>query len=279
MSTQHGLAKVKFKRNCARCHSYVYRRLAAKVGCVYPHNLRMNITLVEDKVHTRDRITLLLSRCLPEARVISFDRLATALAHVQVLPTLMPSLSTDHPYWLVDLGLPDGSGIDLIRAVRAHDALAHILVISVFGDVDNVVRSIQAGANGYLLKDAIEADLASAISAMAEGGTPLSPMIASRLLDAMLPAKPRTMRATAAAALRPATALASSPAVHSPPLLTAKESELLNLLSRGYTYAESAERMDVMLSTVQTHVRNIYTKLAVRSKSEAIFEAKVMGLL
>jgi DNA-binding NarL/FixJ family response regulator len=267
MSTQHGLAKVKFKLNCKRCHSYVYRRFPANVGCVYPHNLRMNITLVEDIVHTRDRITLLLARCLPEASVTSFDRLATALAHLQVLPTLMPARPTDHPYWLIDLGLPDGSGIDLIRAVRAQDAQAHILVISVFGDVDNIVKSIQAGANGYLLKDAVEADLASAISAMTQGGTPLSPMIASRLLDAMLPAKP--MPAS------PATV----PAPQAISLLTSKESELLNFLSRGYTYAESAQRMGVMLSTVQTHVRSIYAKLAVRSKSEAIFEAKVMGIL
>jgi DNA-binding NarL/FixJ family response regulator len=271
-SAQHRLAKVKYKHYRPCCHSYVYRRSLAKVGYVCLHNLRMNITLVEDKIHTRDRITLLLSRCLPEASVTSFDRLATALAHVRQPPS-------HHNYWLVDLGLPDGSGIDLIRAVRAHDVLAHILVISVFGDVDNIVQSIQAGANGYLLKDAVEADLASAISAMAEGGTPLSPMIASRLLDAMLPVKPDSMGIAAASALQPATALASSPAVHSPPLLTAKESELLNLLSRGYTYAESAQRMGVMLSTVQTHVRSIYAKLAVRSKSEAIFEAKVMGLL
>ena len=164
-------------------------------------------------------------------------------------------------YWLIDLGLPDGSGVDLIRAVRAHDASTHILVISVFGDVDNVTRSVQAGANGYLLKDAVDKDLIDALHAMEQGGTPLSPMIASRLLETMMPAKPNATRLAAVQ------------------ILTPKEAELLNLLSRGYTYSEAAELMRVALSTIQTHVRGIYAKLAVSSKAEAVFEAKALGLI
>jgi DNA-binding NarL/FixJ family response regulator len=220
-----------------------------------------SIALVEDKPHTRQRILALLAQCLPRALVTSFDRLATALAFAKD--------RTQH-YWLVDLGLPDGSGIELIRAVRAKDAGAYILVISVFGDVDNIVGSIEAGANGYLLKDAVDSDLMSAIAAMEVGGTPLSPMIASRLLEAMRPAKPF------AASLDKASAAQST--AHAG-LLTAKELELLNLLSRDYTYAESAELMHIALSTVQTHVRSIYAKLSVGSKSEAVFEAKALGLL
>jgi DNA-binding NarL/FixJ family response regulator len=212
----------------------------------------MQIALVEDNEQTRARIVLLLHACLPQAVVTQFDRLATAKLH---------ALHYKLDYWLIDLGLPDGSGVDLIRAVRAQDATAHILVISVFGDVDNVVGSIQAGANGYLLKDAIDTDLSGAMAAMELGGTPLSPMIASKLLETMMPAKPHQI----------------SPAAV--PVLTPKEAELLNLLSRGYTYAESAELMHVAISTVQTHVRGIYTKLAVGSKAEAVFEAKALGLL
>lgn len=216
----------------------------------------MQITLVEDNAQTRERIVQLLHACVPQAKVTEFDRLVTAKQHAR---------QAKADYWLIDLGLPDGSGIDLIRAVRSSDAGAHILVISVFGDVDNVVGSIQAGANGYLLKDAVDTDLSGAMAAMELGGTPLSPMIASRLLETMVPAKPHPARAAAA----PPTAS----------VLTPKETELLNLLSRGYTYAESAELMRVAISTVQTHVRGIYAKLAVGSKSEAVFEAKAMGLL
>jgi len=216
----------------------------------------MNITLVEDSAQTRTRITHLLQACLPHAQVTAFDRFATAKAH---------ALAAKSDYWLIDLGLPDGNGVDLIRIVRAQDATAHILVISVFGDVDNVVGSIQAGANGYLLKDAVDTDLAGAMAAMEHGGTPLSPMIASRLLETMMPAKPSPVSPVAVP--------------HSASVLTPKESELLNLLSRGYTYAESAELMHVAISTVQTHVRGIYAKLAVGSKAEAVFEAKALGLL
>jgi DNA-binding NarL/FixJ family response regulator len=216
----------------------------------------MQIALVEDNPQTRARIAQLLQACLPQAAVIQFDRLASAKLH---------ALQSKPDYWLIDLGLPDGSGIDLIRAVRAKDASTHILVISVFGDVDNVVGSIQAGANGYLLKDAVDTDLSGAMTAMEQGGTPLSPMIASRLLETMMPAKPYPVRATAV------------PTAAS--VLTPKETELLNLLSRGYTYAESAELMRVAISTIQTHVRGIYAKLAVGSKAEAVFEAKALGLL
>lgn len=208
----------------------------------------MHIALVEDDALTRTRIAALLTRCLPSAVLAQFDRLTSATAF---------ALSHTSDYWLIDLGLPDGSGVELIRAVRARDARAHILVISVFGDVDNVLGSIQAGANGYLLKDAVDKDLIAAIEALELGGTPLSPMIASRLLETL---RPRTAPAPAST-------------------LTPKESELLNLLSRGYTYAECAQLMSVATSTVQSHVRNIYAKLAVGSRAEAIFEAKAMGLI
>jgi DNA-binding NarL/FixJ family response regulator len=210
------------------------------------------IALVEDDAHTRKRIASLLTNCMPGAVVTEFDRLAHALLFAQ---------TTSQDYWLIDLGLPDGSGVDLIRAVRAHDAATHILVISVFGDVDNVTRSVQAGANGYLLKDAVDKDLIDALHAMEQGGTPLSPMIASRLLETMMPAKANTTRLAATQ------------------ILTPKEAELLNLLSRGYTYSEAAELMQVALSTIQTHVRGIYAKLAVSSKAEAVFEAKALGLI
>ncbi len=207
----------------------------------------MNIALVEDDGLMRTRIQNLLTHCLPYARLTALVRLGEALAF---------ATQQSPDYWLVDLGLPDGSGVDLIRAVRAKDKAAHILVISVFGDVDNVLASIEAGANGYLLKDAVDKDLVDALAAMEQGGTPLSPMIASKLLETMMPARPVVQS-----------------------VLSPKESELLNLLSRGYTYAESAELMQVALSTIQTHVRGIYGKLAVGSKAEAVFEAKALGLI
>lgn len=215
----------------------------------------MKITLVEDDERTRSRIARLLLKSISDVAVQEFSCLTEA-KHF--------ALENAQDYWLIDLGLPDGNGVDLIRAVRALYPDTHILVISVFGDVDNIVKSIEAGSNGYLLKDAIDKDLLQAITAIGVGGTPLSPMIASRLLERMLPALAND-----------AGVQSIEPAI----LLSVRETELLNLLSRGYKYAEAAALMQVSLSTVQTYIRRIYIKLAVESKSEAIFEARAKGLL
>jgi DNA-binding NarL/FixJ family response regulator len=212
----------------------------------------MKIALVEDDDLTRQRMASLLISRLPNVRITQFQELQSAKGCVPDFP---------HDFWLVDLGLPDGSGVDLIRLVRRYYPATHILVISVFGDVENIVNSIQAGANGYLLKDSVEQDLIGALDAIGLGGTPLSPMIASALLERMLSGE------------------SGDTSNANEKVLTGREAELLNFLSRGYTYLEVAELMQIGLSTVQTHIKHIYTKLAVRSRTEAIYEARVMGLL
>jgi DNA-binding NarL/FixJ family response regulator len=224
----------------------------------------ITIALVEDDDSTRYRIAALLQQRMPHAVIIEFQDLTTAKKHI-----FAESNSDKNPetkakkqdFWLVDLGLPDGSGIELIRCIKQIHSDANVLVLSVFGDVDNIVNSIEAGANGYLLKDAVERDLIDALDAIDSGGTPLSPMIASRLLERMMPVKVKN---------------ASSHADH---VLTTREAELLNYLSRGYTATEAGERMQVAVSTVRTHIKNIYSKLAVKSRTEAVFEARAMGIL
>jgi DNA-binding NarL/FixJ family response regulator len=215
----------------------------------------MKLALVEDNIRTRSRIAKLLTDSLSDVRITQLGNLNEALSFAAM---------AKQDYWLIDLGLPDGSGVDLIRFVRQRFEQANILVISVFGDVENIIRSIQAGADGYLLKDAIDKDLVQAIHAIGLGGTPLSPMIASRLLERMLP--------TSAAQNSN-----DEPQIAEP--LTLRETELLGLLARGYKYAEVSQLMDIGLSTVQTHVRRIYNKLAVNSRAEAVFEAKALGIL
>ena len=215
----------------------------------------MKLALVEDNIRTRSRIANLLTDSLGDVCITQLGSLEAALAF---------AATSKQDYWLIDLGLPDGSGVDLIRFVRQRFEQANILVISVFGDVDSIIKSIQAGADGYLLKDAIDKDLVQAIYAIGLGGTPLSPMIASRLLERMLPTS------------------AAQNAIDEPQIaepLTSRETELLGLLARGYKYAEVSQLMDIGLSTVQTHVRRIYNKLAVNSRAEAVFEAKALGIL
>jgi len=180
---------------------------------------------------------------------------------------------------LADLGLPDGSGLDVIRAAVARFPRCEPLVISVFGDEDNVLASVEAGALGYIHKDAAPEDIAETILEMKAGASPISPMIARRVL-----AKYRSLQADSS---RPATvASTSSPAAPeselSPggrSLLSAREQEVLGLIARGFAYAEIARLKGLSMHTVQSHIKNLYAKLAVHSKNEAVYEATRLGLL
>ena len=173
---------------------------------------------------------------------------------------------------LVDLGMPDGSGLDVIREAVARFPGCEPLVISVFGDEENVLASIEAGAVGYIHKDAAPEDIAQTIVEMKAGASPISPMIARRVL-----AKYRSLQlaGTPAAVATPEAAASSA----APSLLSAREHEVLTLIARGFSYAEIARLKGLSVHTVQTHIKNLYGKLAVHSKSEAVFEATRLGLL
>jgi DNA-binding NarL/FixJ family response regulator len=164
---------------------------------------------------------------------------------------------------LVDLGLPDRSGLDVIRRCRDLQPACAMMVLTIFGDEANMLSAFEAGAGGYLLKDGTEADLAAHVLSLHAGGSPMSPIIARQLL----------VRWQGAAALPAAEVQATRQAL--PP----RESEVLALIAKGFTYAETAQRMGILPSTVQSHVRNIYAKLDVRNKAEAVFEARQLGLL
>lgn len=182
---------------------------------------------------------------------------------------------------LVDLGLPDQSGLDVIRACRQLQPDCAVMVITIFGDEANMVQAFEAGASGYLLKDGTESDLALHIRSLQAGGSPMSPIIARQLLrrwqQAGVTPPPAPARGTrdsrdARDAREPGHALVAE-------RLSPREFEVLDLISRGFTYAETAQRIGVSVTTVQTHVRNIYGKLDVHNKSEAIYEARNLGLL
>lgn len=176
---------------------------------------------------------------------------------------------------LSDLGLPDGSGLEVIRAAVARFPRCEPLVISVFGDEDSVLASIEAGAVGYLHKDAPPEDIAQTILEMKAGASPISPMIARRVL-----AKYRRLQSEASEAADAARAAPPAPvAPASPSLLSGREHEVLTLIARGFSYAEIARLKSLSVHTVQTHIKSLYGKLAVHSKNEAVFEATRLGLL
>ena len=171
---------------------------------------------------------------------------------------------------LVDLGLPDMGGVEVIaHAVRQHPQ-CDVLVVTMFGDDGHVVAAIEAGATGYLLKDAFEERIVSSIHELRSGGSPISPGIARRVL----------MRFRLAVKSPPASEpLLSESESESPSPLTARETELLRLTAKGFTFETIGQVMEISPHTVVAHVKKIYRKLAVHSRSEAVYEASQLGLL
>jgi len=176
---------------------------------------------------------------------------------------------------LVDLGLPDGSGLDLIEALHARGADDKVLVFTVFGDRKTISDALAVGADGFILKDSGPAELASAIRAAREGGVPISPKAAAQLLRAFREAPPAPTAAPAPA--EAANAIEAAPANDYG--LTTRERETLETLARGFTQREAAEILGVSPHTIVSHVKAIYQKMAVNSRSEAVFEAIHAGLI
>lgn len=174
---------------------------------------------------------------------------------------------------LVDLGLPDGSGIELIRQASALRPECEVLVSTAFGDELSVIRSFEAGASGYLLKQQDVARLAEDIRHLRAGGSPISPLIARQILSRLKPglggAGPAQVPATQAVAVPIAEDVS----------LSEREQQVLGYVTKGFTAEEIAGLMGVSRHTVLTYVRRTYRKLKVNSKAEAIFEARLHGLI
>ncbi len=178
------------------------------------------------------------------------ESVSAAKAHIDV--GLTPDLC------LVDLQLPDGSGVEFIRHVTA-SSKTKCLVLTILGDRTSVITALEAGAHGYLLKDSSESMIMRSIEQTIRGANPISPEAATHLLS-----------------------LLGGGNETAPTLdhgLTVKEREVLTYFAKGLSYKETAEMMSVSVHTVNDHVKNIYSKLSVHSKSEAIFEALQLGLI
>ena len=213
----------------------------------------VTVALVEDDPGTRSRF---------EAVIHAAPHLE--LAHSAARARDILAWLADHPVdvLLVDLGLPDGSGIDVIRECTRLQPACEVMVITMFGDEAHMMKAFGAGAKGYLLKDGTGEDLAAHIMNLRNGGSPMSPIIARKLLRNLGPEPAQPVRDTAT----------GQP-------LSPKETEVLALVARGFSYGETAELLGVSVHTVHSHVRNIYGKLSVRSKTEAVYEARQLGLL
>ncbi|WP_338139943.1 response regulator transcription factor [Roseateles saccharophilus] len=238
-------------RAAAGCATIRYRLALALAG---EGRAMPTVMVVEDDAKLLSRFCRIIAAD-PELEL--FAAVGSLAAALQVVRERAPDIL------VTDLGLPDGSGIELIReTARLHPA-TDVMVITVFGDEQHVLQSIEAGATGYIIKDSLPDEFRGLIKQLVDGGSPISPVIARQLL--------KRFRGAPAEAAAPTTAEDAG--------LSPRESEVLSLIAKGFSFGEIAKLLGVSQHTITTHVKKIYQKLAVHSRGEAVYEAGKMGLL
>lgn len=202
------------------------------------------IAIIEDDPMVRQYF----QRILSDAKAFEIVGVAPDIASGRALIALSPDL------FLMDVGLPDGSGYDLVPEIKAKSA-AKALIISALGDRDTVVRALSAGADGYLLKDSTPAQVIDGIAMTLDGGAPVSPAAAVYLIELLR---------------QPAAPGAQTAEMPEDGRLTVREVDLLQAFASGCSYKEAARSLGISPHTVGNHVKSIYRKLEVRSRSEAL---------
>jgi DNA-binding NarL/FixJ family response regulator len=215
--------------------------------------MSISVLIVEDEPEFLGRFTHAVLQD-PDLQLVG--AVASGHAAIAMIESVRPDVV------LVDLGLPDIPGVEVIRAAALRHPEADVLVITMFGDDDHVMASVEAGATGYLLKDSELGRIAAVIKEIHAGGSPISPTIARRVL----------LRFRQAPPTQPAPAPQESP-------LSSRETDILKLIAKGFSFPEVGAHLGISSHTVVTHVKRIYRKLAVHSRGEAVYEASQMGLL
>lgn len=213
-----------------------------------------NIVVVDDLAASRDWLARAAALAFADAQVSTFADLAAVQTTLQAPPDLA----------LVDLGLPDGSGIDYIAALRAAGAATLCVVATVFDDDAHLFPALSAGAQGYVLKDLALDDLVELLRGIVAGQPPLSPSIARRLLRHFA---------------TPAVAVAAPLAATEDEALTPRESDVLRLIGKGLTVQAAADVLGLSRHTCAGYVKEIYRKLRVGSRAEATLAASRLGLV
>lgn len=222
------------------------------VTAMRPHGLPsepLRVVIVEDDGATRDGLAALIDGTSGYRCVGRYDSVEQALAG---------SIERGADVVLLDVTLPGMSGSAGVRALRDRWPSTEILMLTAYTEEDKVFESICNGAVGYLLKKTPPARLLEAIREAATGGAPMSPEIARKVVTLFRKA---------------------APAEPSAEQLTPQELRLLQLLAEGNSYQAAGKQLEITVNTVRTHVRNVYDKLHVHSKSEAVSMAMRRGLI
>ena len=211
------------------------------------------VAIIEDDPNLLDHFIGIVSDVVD----LDLAGVASSVADARNLIKTQPDL------FLVDIGLPDGSGLDLVPEIK--DATdARVLIVTSFGDRQTVVSAICAGADGYLLKDSSAEEIIEGVEVTLAGGAPVSATAAVYLLERLRSG---------------GTLVEAAEEAEEDVQLKDREIELLNLFARGLTYKEAASAMGIAPLTINNYVKSIYSKLAVHSRSEAVYEALKTGQL
>ena len=226
-------------------------------------SVRTNATvlMVEDEAVSQVWLDSLIGEVFPGAALITTGSVHEAVAALVDCPIDVA---------LVDLGLPDGSGVEVIRRVAHVNPLALSIVVTGFDDDEHVLEAIQAGAQGYLLKTQPADVVIGQLRLLAEGVPQLSPSVARRLLQHF----------SGAHASRESGREERNAGFEDQLLpLSAREQEVLMLIAKGLQIAQVAQALGITGNTVCSHIKNIYRKRSVSSRAEAALEAKRLGLI
>ena len=214
--------------------------------------------VVEDLAEVRDWLVDIAQAVFPGVEVTAVGRADEAMACAG---------GGAFDVALVDLGLPDGSGIDVVHALHRQQPQCLAVVVTIYDDDEHLFPALQAGAFGYLLKEQPREALAAQLLRITSGEPPLAPPIARRVLSFF-----GQNRAVPAPEPQPA---GTTPEVR----LTAQELVVLQRVAKGYTLPEIAQQLGLSRHTIAEHVKNIYRKLDVSSRAEATLEAARRGLV
>ena len=214
------------------------------------------ILLLEDLPEIRAWLKALALQVFPDAQISEASRIHDALELVNAVRFDVAML---------DLGLPDGSGVEVVQALREKQPEAQSVVVTIHEDDDHLFPALQAGAFGYLLKEQTREQLSEQLQRISQGEPPLSPSIARRVIQYF----------TAQARLQP---MSESDNVTPHVQLTDRENEVLLRVAKGFTLPEIGVQLNLSRHTIADYVKQIYRKRNVSSRAEAALEAQRLGL-
>ena len=200
-----------------------------------------SLAIIEDNKNIREYLCPLLSAAYPETDVLIFSTAEDALKVLLSYPVDLV---------LFDIELPGMNGIECMYKLKSVHLQMQCMMLTVFDDAENIFKAIKAGASGYILKSTSPEKIVEAINDLYNGGSPMSSQIARKVIEAFQQ-----------------TDNSNNEAYHS---LSRREQEIIQVLAKGFRYKEIADQLFLSQETIRTHIRNIYEKLHVNSRSEAL---------